>query len=464
MKFTGFVRAMGMTLGWALGLVLALPANLPAQETALPDLEKRFRQAVRDGDLYTTSQVMDQLVALGTPQAIDVLLDFGLTQDRSELEHGILTVLSKLDSATLNPYLYGRTHEHPDHRVRILLTLAMATRSEPEALRALLTNLYDRNVSVVLTVVDVVRKRDERGAPVDPLTIDTLIEALVLQEAQGGGGHRLLKIELRRTLTQLTGTDLTEGVDWRNFWEPRKDNFERPDPKDRSKALTGVRTDRPEFFGVEVADNHVVFLLDISGSMKKKDPLPEEEGDPDGGVQGPSTGVVPRGEKKKKGGKDDEGPDGGPEVPDSRMRLTRVQTELVRVLSELPSDTKFTIITFNHLIGHFQPKLVSATPRNKELAIRFVRGFRPEGETYTDEALRAAFDVEEVTTIFLLSDGAPYRQLALEVDPILKEVREVNRFRRIRIHTVGFLQAGSNLRKFLTRLAGQNQGTYTELR
>jgi hypothetical protein len=79
--------------------------------------------------------------------------------------------------------------------------------------------------------------------------------------------------------------------------------------------------------------------------------------------------------------------------------------------------------------------------------------------------LWAAFDVSDATTIFLLSDGAPRRgDKPMDVDPILAKVREDNRFRRVRIHTVGFLQAGSNLRKFMTRLAAQNQGHYKELR
>ena len=62
-------------------------------------------------------------------------------------------------------------------------------------------------------------------------------------------------------------------------------------------------------------------------------------------------------------------------------------------------------------------------------------------------------------------------QLNLASDPspasyheVLEWLREANRFSRIRIHTIGFEQAGKSMRKFLKRVAVQNHGEYRELR
>ncbi len=202
----------------------------------------------------------------------------------------------------------------------------------------------------------------------------------------------------------------------------------------------------------------VVFLLDISGSMAVKDQLPEEAS-PE--PRGSTTAVKDR---RKKAKKDEEKPD--PEdIPDSRRRLRRVQKELIAVIHKLPPQTSFNIITFNHEIRHFRNQLIMATDANKRRASKFVRDFVAEGETWTDAALEAAFDVAGVNTIFLLSDGAPRRNdTLLHIKPILNWMRDANRFRRIRIHTVGFKQAGSNLKRFMKKLATQNHGLYKELK
>jgi hypothetical protein len=109
--------------------------------------------------------------------------------------------------------------------------------------------------------------------------------------------------------------------------------------------------------------------------------------------------------------------------------------------------------------------LVSASSRRKKEAIQYVRKFSAEGETWTDHALREAFGAPNLKAIFLLSDGAPRRDnQLLDTQPILQWVREANRFRRIRLNTVGFEQAGKKLRAFMRNLALQNNGEYIELR
>ena len=138
---------------------------------------------------------------------------------------------------------------------------------------------------------------------------------------------------------------------------------------------------------------------------------------------------------------------------------------MIRTIEKLPDDVQFNVITFNHKIQSLSKGLVRATSRRKREAIQHVRNFNAEGETWTDHALREAFGAPGLRAIFLLSDGAPRRDnQLLDTTPILKWVREANRFRRVRINTVGFAQAGKNLRAFMADLAKQNNGEYIELR
>ncbi|HLU50137.1 MAG TPA: hypothetical protein VK116_18700, partial [Planctomycetota bacterium] len=65
-----------------------------------------------------------------------------------------------------------------------------------------------------------------------------------------------------------------------------------------------------------------------------------------------------------------------------------------------------------------------------------------------------------VDTIILLSDGAPRSEANQAIDPrsIYALVDQLNRFRKTRIHTIGFLRAGTSMRTFLRELSKANDG------
>ncbi|MGE3163603.1 MAG: VWA domain-containing protein [Planctomycetota bacterium] len=422
---------------------------------SLKELTKDLREAVAAGRLTRATDLAGQIGQLGTPAAVDALVQYGINCGMYDLEKSVGGILVGLQGDDSLARIAHHANKNNAFEVRVFLTLVLAKRPETEAFAAVLKNLYDPFVSVTLTAIEATVERGQVAA------VDHLVAALEFQEKRGGGGDPLIKFELRKALTTFTAEDFEVADDWRNFWEPRKKNFVRPDGSNRKDALTGVVRKGPKFFEIEVVDAKVLFLLDISGSMDKRDPLPEEQGDPEGGAKSGGTGVD---KKEKEKGKKEGGDEPG-EIPESRRRLTRVQKELSRVISELPPATEFEIITFNHEVKEFKGKLVSATDGMKQEAIRYVTSLQPAGETHTDEALEKAFNVPSVTSIFLLSDGAPRRNdTLLDVKPILERVRELNRYRRVFLHTVGFEQAGSNLRKFMQQLAKQNRGVYKALR
>lgn len=437
-----------LVVGWGAG------ATTVSAEKSVQELTKELKGAVRAKNTSKAGSVIEALAASDDPKALDAMINYGLRANNYDLERLVGKKLMGKKGAALDRICY-HANKNKAFQIRVVLTLVLAKRSESEAFGAVLKNLYDKVPSVVLAALEGVTARRQASA------IGHLIQALDYQEQQGGGGNRIIKFEIRKALNDLTDQDLSVAADWRNWWEPRKKNFQVPPSKRKGKKkdeqLTGVRSDGPDFFNIEVADDKVIFIMDISGSMKKKDALPEEPGEDDEDGSGAGTGVGP-------GDIDEEMEEEF--IPESRQRIIRVQAELIRVIKELPKTTRFNIITFNHNIEYYQDGLILATNKNKDEAIRYVDNFEPEGQTHTDEALRAAFEMNsEVSTIFLLSDGAPRRDdVLLDTDPILKEVKEMNRFRRTRLHTIGFEQAGSNLRRFMRKLAKQNHGEFVQLR
>ena len=405
--------------------------------------------AIQQERFNEASRAVDELILDGSKKAIEALIQVGFAGDFYGIERYIGSKLIGIAPGPGFDRMCELATKDTRPSARIVLTLVLSARTELKANAAVLTNLFDRDDSVALTAVEALAKKDNFAL------VDHLIEALARQEKKGRKDH-LLAYEIRRCLLKIVGEDFQSADDWRNFWEPRKRNYEKPDPSERKKGLTSVRRDPPAFFGMEVVAKNVIFLLDVSGSMEKVDILPEDPGDAAGGG-GDSTGVGREEDKPK--------PKPTPGQRESRQRIRRVQDELIRTIEKLPDDVQFNVITFNHKIQSLSKGLVRATSRRKKEAIQHVRNFNAEGETWTDHALREAFGAPGLRAIFLLSDGAPRRDnQLLDTTPILKWVREANRFRRVRINTVGFAQAGKNLRAFMADLAKQNNGEYIELR
>ncbi|HIC24115.1 MAG TPA: hypothetical protein EYO84_11845 [Planctomycetes bacterium] len=433
-------------------LLLCCGSALQGVEPRSADISRAkavLANAIAQQRFDEASRAVDVLVLDGSKKAIEALVQVGLGGDYYGIERYIGSKLIGIDPGAAFDRVCELATKDKRPSARIILTLVLSARTELNANAAILTNLFDPDDSVALTAVEALTKKDNFAL------VDHLIEALSRQEKMGRKDH-LLAYEIRKCLLKVTGEDFQTAVDWRNFWGPRKNNYEKPDPTEKKRGLTSVKRDPPAFFGMEVVAKNVIFLLDVSGSMEKVDLLPENPGDAVGGGGG-GTGIGGEGGAPP--------PAPTPGQKESRQRIRRVQDELIRTIGKLAPDVQFNVISFNHKIHLMSKGLVRASSRRKREAIKYVRNFSAEGETWTDHALREAFGAPGLRVIFLLSDGAPRRDnKLLDTAPILQWVREANRFRRVRINTVGFAQAGSNLRKFMGDLARQNNGEYIELR
>ena len=169
-----------------------------------------------------------------------------------------------------------------------------------------------------------------------------------------------------------------------------------------------------------------------------------------------------------------------PPPPEEILRGPKIkvaQHELTKAIKQLPKDYMFNMIAFNHGAACWQQTMQTATKKNKESALQWVRMLRPGGSTYIDGALHMGFTLAglinfdkrnpdvAVDTIVLLSDGAPTdaswpAPKLIKPDVILDHVREWNREKLVIIHCIGvdMVEGVESLRK----LAAENGGVYVD--
>ena len=152
-------------------------------------------------------------------------------------------------------------------------------------------------------------------------------------------------------------------------------------------------------------------------------------------------------------------------------RLEYVQEELCGAIEEqLDDDDAFNIVVFSTGVQTWKRELTRASSRNKRQAIRFVRALRPDGETNIYGALEATFNIEDVDTVYFLSDGFPTAGPVTVGEEILGDVRKWNTGRGVQIHAVAFLAGDAEQfgvienrgmsERFLRALAEENDGTF----
>lgn len=191
------------------------------------------------------------------------------------------------------------------------------------------------------------------------------------------------------------------------------------------------------FYGIQTHSKHIVFVVDVSGSMGEQ------------------------------GGVDAQG----------RMRIDVVKAELANAIRALSADdtdergpSSFNIVTYAAEVGVFREgKMVPATKANKDKAFQWIEGLTALGATNIFDALEQAFAIVDTRrmakqlaqgadTIFLMTDGEPNRGKIVDPDQIRAEVRKLNRDRKITIHAIGV--GKDHNRAFLERLAVENHGQY----
>jgi len=330
-------------------------------------------------------------------------------------------------------------------RVRRGVALALGSFRRAESLPVLKACLNDADWRVRAAAVETIAKH-----PSDE-TVDMLVMRLPKEEGR-------LADDIIKILQELSGEKHQFAEEWVGWWKghgrhiPPKGATTDPNakPDETKKPKPGHR-----FYGIRTQTKRVLYVIDMSGSMKK-----EVE---DLSRKGPITG------KKET------------DMPvEGKTRWEVARNELKRAIGNLSSKTEFTIIFFNHSIQPWKTEMIPATPANKKEVFEFVDKIDPRGATYTLGALRQAFALAgaevskgstkregpKVDTIFLLSDGGPTDAkmsgaTAMPPDPILEQVAEWNKDLGIVIHTIA-VHTDEVGTYFLKQLAAQNHGVFVE--
>ncbi|MCR9244320.1 MAG: VWA domain-containing protein [bacterium] len=261
-----------------------------------------------------------------------------------------------------------------------------------------------RGDMAILRLLDDIRSKDAIPALISVLETYRDNPDMV----KNGKLSSLVKHRCHELLVQMTGAvfPASQPDKWRDLWTKEQDKI---DVRQRHGVKTAATTVASGFCGIPVEGSRVVFILDLSGSMKFA--------------------------MKRKDG-------------DDSTRMDYARRELELAMNSISDQSAFNLITFDGSdeAEVWNKKLVPATPRNREKFIKHLHKLEPDGGTNLWSSLEAALEISRMTygdtyekvvdEIFLLSDGAPSAGEVLDPVEILRLVKEANRFAKVRINTV----------------------------
>jgi hypothetical protein len=305
--------------------------------------------------------------------------------------------------------------------------------------------LADPSWNIVVTAARIIERRELYKA------VPHLINALPT------ASPRTAEV-IGETLRALTKENFDPYADvWAKWWENHKQDFAQTIKLKKGKQ---AEFGHVHFYGVPIKSDRVLFIIDISGSMKK-----------------PTQNDNPRDRWKPTPGVKGEPPPPPPEEVLSGPKIDVAKHELKKAIKDLPKHWTFNIICFNHGASSWQKSMQVASGKNKESAYAWLADLKASGSTYIDGALRMGFEMAgfinndkrypdiRVDTIVLLSDGAPTDNTMpvsnlMEPEVILDHVREWNKNKSVIIHCIGVDMVTSI--EFMKKLAEENGGTYVD--
>lgn len=279
-----------------------------------------------------------------------------------------------------------------------------------------------------------------------------------------------LESEIVKTLATITNAAFGPNVRrWTDWWKEWSDKYEGRGSEGAAAGYRmpeSIRQRREEeaknrrqgrgggsgnsFYGIETKAQHIMYILDVSGSM----------------LVDSRTGGNPPGAKPAPRGQQAEGEKG-------HRRIDQAVAQLKRSIEAIPSKGTFNIIFYNEKVSIWRKGMQKANKKNKKAAITWADTVEAGGATNIFDSVELAFQNAGrgtfdkhykvgIETIFLLSDGSPNRGRITETNPFLEEVAKLNRLSKIQIHTVGI--GGGGMGGLLRRLAQDNHGEYVEIR
>jgi Mg-chelatase subunit ChlD len=209
-------------------------------------------------------------------------------------------------------------------------------------------------------------------------------------------------------LKELTAQAHATAYDpWITWWRTVEKDFTprgaiaRSEEKEAQRREGGGTT----FYGIESLSQHVVFILDRSGSMAAPD-------------QGGGT------------------------------KIATAREELIRAITALKDGSTFNIIFYSSGFEEWQKKMTVVDAASRKKAIDWVKSIEAVGSTNIFDPLERAFELAGrgthdkaygllLDTIYFMSDGLANRGRIIAANDILKEVSRMNTLKKVKIHAIG---------------------------
>lgn len=118
-------------------------------------------------------------------------------------------------------------------------------------------------------------------------------------------------------------------------------------------------------------------------------------------------------------------------------RIKRADAELRKAITGLGPDETFDIIAFNNEVYTFDSELAPATPSAVKRASEFLDTLVVNDGTNTQAGMRAALSIPDVNEVVLLTDGMPGQGIT-DTDSLTEYIRHINK-NHARISCVGMV-------------------------
>lgn len=445
----GLALALTLCFAWS-----ALAAPLSKKE--IKKLKAELGQHISAGDWDGVGEKIKALGAADDPKIWKVMVKVvEKSPPEEQLELALADAASKMTGSKSLKAIEKTALKSRQSRIRRVLVSSLARLKNWKGLIGALKDKDEQTAAMAAWAL--IDNKVEEG-------VKPMIDLLGKLEGKREGIWDVL----HKGLGRMLGQKCNSAIEYLSRWEHVQSTgglaaVKQPE-KGHGGGESGGTMVRVKLFGSEIDCTRVVFILDVSGSMKQVDPDQQSYDDDDGGTT----------KTRKKKANDVGGSQGGEgEVdPNLKTRLERAQRQLVKVIKALPANFKINIVAYSSRVKIWPlsakdttgtPQLLPLTASNRKAAIEFVNSFKAHGVTATDTALRRAYEIEGARCFYLLSDGrATHDGSGTDVPTeTILEVLEEFKAKHVTVHTLGFKGADVEMMK---AVAEKGTGTYTDIK
>ncbi|HET6163648.1 MAG TPA: HEAT repeat domain-containing protein [Planctomycetota bacterium] len=218
--------------------------------------------------------------------------------------------------------------------------------------------------------------------------VDALVEA-------SGDGRPVVAAKATTLLQKLSEKKFTLKAQWELWWKEARATFQFPDGKQKAEtpAPSEHRTSA-KYHGIDIASDHVAFVLDKSADMTKAAPG---------------------------GGTKDE----------------KALAELKQALDHLLGGTfRFNVWTYGDETRRLEKQPIALDEKSEKHALAWTEKVDCKGNKAIWDVLQAVVSDPDVDTVFLLSSGEPEVGLYVHWNRVCEQLADLNRFHKVVVHTV----------------------------